>query len=332
MEKEKKPAIVVTGGGGYIGSILVEGLVLQGYPVLVVDNLQQGHRQAVDLGALLLQGPLGDSEFLEGVFRQHNVGAVMHLAAESQVGLSVKEPERFFEVNVSQGLSLLRAMLRAGVKRLIFSSTAAVYGEPASVPIPEEAPLLPVNAYGESKVMFERVLSWYGQAYGLRSISLRYFNAAGASQRFGEDHRPETHLIPIILKVALGQQDHLPIFGDDYDTPDGTCIRDYVHVIDIARAHILALERLDSLSGRCYNLGNGEGFSVQQVWEKAREVTAVDIPARVYPRRKGDPARLVASSARARAELGWQPQYRELGSIIESAWRWQKEHPMGYPE
>ena len=240
------------------------------------------------------------------------------------------DPKRFFQDNVIYGINLLDAMLKHNISRLIFSSTAAVYGEPKTTPIEEDHPLMPVNAYGESKLMFERILYWYGQAYGLKSISLRYFNAAGASEQYGYDHHPPTLLIPIVLKVALGQADYVHIFGTDYDTRDGSCIRDYIHVLDIATAHLLALKHLDSPGSKAYNLGSGEGYSVIEVVETARKVAGAEIPSQVSARRPGDPATLVASSRLAKSELGWQPKYPELEAIIESAWRWQEKHPHGY--
>jgi UDP-glucose 4-epimerase len=246
------------------------------------------------------------------------------------VEYSMIEPKRFFHHNIVGGINLLDTMWQHDVYRFIFSSSAAVYGEPQSIPIEESHPKAPVNAYGESKLMFERILEWYGRAYGLKFISLRYFNAAGASPRLGEDHRPETHLIPNVLRVALGQASEVPIFGTDYPTKDGSCVRDYVHVLDIARAHTFALKKLDNLSGKVYNLGNGNGYSVNEVVEAARRVTGAEIPKKACPRRQGDPAVLVASSELARSELGWEPEYPELESIIESAWRWMRAHPKGY--
>lgn len=323
--------ILVTGGAGYIGSILTEELVSQGHQVIVVDNLKQGHRAAVAPEAIFIQADLGDREALENVFRRHHIEAVMHLAADTSVEYSMVEPGRFFWNNVACGINLLECMLKHGVKRLVFSSSAAVYGQPEEVPVTEVAPTSPINSYGESKAMFERILHYYEQAYSLKSISLRYFNVAGASKRFGENHHPETNLIPKIIKVALGQQDYLPIYGADYDTKDGTCIRDYIHVLDIARAHILALNCLEqSARSEAYNLGDGEGHSVIEVIEAARRVTGAEIPVKVCPRRPGDPAKLVASYDLAKANMGWKPQHPELDSIIESAWKWKGEHPQGY--
>ncbi len=273
---------------------------------------------------------LCNSGALDEIFCRFRIDAVMHMAAETVVEHSMTDPRRYFETNIVGGINLLDTMLKHDVHKLVFSSSAAVYGEPQMIPIEETHPKEPVNAYGESKFMFERILRWYGSAYGLKSISLRYFNAAGASNCLGEDHRPETHLIPNVLKVALGRNSHVAIFGTDYPTKDGSCIRDYVHVLDIALAHILALDNLDKLSGRVYNLGNGEGYSVIEVIEAAGKITGTEIPTRSFPRRPGDPQVLVASSSLVRSELGWKPSYPELSSIVESAWRWQREHPYGY--
>ncbi len=322
--------ILVTGAAGYIGSIVTEQLLSQGHRVIALDNLQQGHREAVAHEAIFVEADLGDSEALAALFSRYAVESVMHLAAETVVEASMTDPAKFFRTNVLYGINLLDTMLRHNVNRLVFSSTAAVYGEPETFPVAESHPLQPVNAYGESKLMFERVLRWYGQAYGLRSLSLRYFNAAGASERYGCDRRPATHLIPIVLNVASGRGDAVSVYGTDYDTRDGTCVRDYIHVMDIAAAHLLALEHLDHPGNRAYNLGNGQGYSVLEVIEAARRVTGIDIPFRACPRRAGDPAALVASSARARSELGWQPKFPDLESMVESAWRWQCSHPQGY--
>jgi len=337
--------ILVTGGAGYVGSIVAEGLLKDGCDVLVLDNLQQGHRGAVPEGAEFVSADICDPASLEDVFRRHKFDAVMHMAAETAVEFSITDPWRYFQNNVVGGLNLLEAMRKHQVHKLVFSSSAAVYGEPESTPIVEEHPKAPINAYGETKLMFERILGWYRKAYGLKYISLRYFNAAGASKLLGENHRPETHLIPNILKATLIQppipnpqpqgpetrdSGFVSIFGTDYPTKDGTAIRDYIHVVDIARAHILALEKLEDLSGRAYNLGNGEGYSVLEVIETAKKVTGIDIPVKVGARRLGDPAVLVASSNLAKTELSWKPQLPELGGIIESAWIWMREHPDGY--
>jgi len=324
--------ILVTGEAGYIGSVLTEELIKEGYSVIALDNLQQGHRQAVHPEALFVPLDLRDVLGLIQLFERHPIEAVIHLAAETRIDLSMSDPAKFFLNNVAYGLNLLEVMLQHGVKKMLFSSTAAVYGEPEEVPIPEGAKERPVSPYGESKLMFERILSWYGEAYGLKYISLRYFNAAGCTSRLGEDHRPETHLIPNILKVALGQLPYVPIFGTDYDTPDGSCIRDYIHVADIAHAHILALRSLDKHNNRIYNLGNGKGYSVLQVIRTVEEVTGVKIPIQVKGRRKGDAARLVASSQLIYSHLGWEPKYPQLEAIISTAWEWHRRNPLGYLE
>ena len=323
--------ILVTGGAGYIGSIITEKLVAKGHQVIVLDNLKQGHRAAVVPEAILVEADIGDRETLEDVFNRYFIEAVMHLAAVTSVEYSIVEPGRFFWNNVACGINLLECMLKYRVKKLVFSSSCAVYGQPKEVPVTEVTPVKPINTYGDSKMMFERILHRYSEAYGLSSISLRYFNVAGASKRFGADHHPETSLIPNIIKVALGQQDYIPIFGADYDTPDGTCIRDYIHVLDIAQAHILTLNYFEENTGsKIYNIGNGEGYSVIEVIKAARRVTGAAITAKVRPKRPGDPARLVASSKLAEAQIGWKPKYPRLEDIIKSAWQWQKEHPQGY--
>ncbi len=354
--------ILVTGGAGYVGSVVAEELLKKDYQVLVLDNLQQGHKQAVPEGAEFVFANICDDDRLNEVFHHYSLNAVMHLAAESTVDYSVTDPGRYFWNNVAGGLHLLEIMRRHQVDKLIFSSSAAVYGEPRTIPIEESHPGIPVNAYGESKLMFERILDWYGRAYGLKYISLRYFNAAGASKLLGEDHRPETHLIPNVLKVALRTSDlglglryqsptPLPrytgikepgivsIFGNNYPTKDGSCIRDYIHVMDIAHAHILALKSLQSSVHRSqhavtntYNLGNGEGYSVLEVIETAKKITGINIPIKICARRPGDPAVLVASANLAKTELGWKPQFPKLETILESAWMWMKEHPEGYAE
>jgi UDP-glucose 4-epimerase len=324
-------SILVTGGAGYIGSVATEMLIEAGHEAVVYDSLVYGHREAVHPRAVFEEGDLADTARLNRVFETHSVDAVMHFAAHSIVPVSMRDPLPFVRDNVSNALNLLEAMASHDVDRFILSSTANVYGDPESVPILEEAKLAPSSPYGESKLMIERMLHWCEVRYGLRYASLRYFNAAGASDTYGEDHSPETHLIPLTLKVALGQKDHLEIYGDDYPTPDGTCVRDYIHVVDLAQAHVLALEALDR--GSCvYNLGNGQGFTVQEVVTTAREVTGHPIPAEIAPRRPGDPATLVASSDRIRRELHWQPRYPDLREIVESAWRWHQAHPDGYSQ
>lgn len=323
--------MLVTGGAGYIGSVATEELIEAGYDVVVYDNLTQGHRQAVHPQAVFVEADLSDREALNSVFAKHDIQAVMHFAAHSVVSFSMRDPLRFIRENVGHAINLLEAMAAHDVKRFILSSTANVYGDPERIPIREEDCLAPGSPYGESKLMIERILHWCEVRYGLRYASLRYFNAAGASEAYGEHHDPETHLIPLLLKVALGQREHLDIYGSDYPTRDGTCVRDYIHLIDLAQAHILALEALDKGS-RIYNLGNGEGFTVQEVVATAREVTGHPIPARIAPRRSGDPATLVASSEKIRRELGWEARTPDLREIIESAWRWQQAHPEGYAE
>lgn len=322
--------VLVTGGAGYIGSIITEELLNKGHQAIVLDNLQQGHKEAVPSGAEFILGDIGDPSILDNVFRQFKIDAVMHMAGETVVEYSITDPKRFFQNNIAGGINLLDAMLRHNINQLIFSSSAAVYGEPQTNSIEEDHPKNPINSYGESKIMFERIIEWHRRAYGLKYISLRYFNAAGASKFRGEDHSPETHLIPIILKKALNQNGSVSIFGRNYPTRDGSCIRDYVHVVDIARAHILAIEKLECLSGNVYNLGHGGGYSVIEVIEMAKAVTGVNIPVIDAPRRFGDPAILVASSNQAKLELNWKPEFPELKPIIESAWRWMKLHPEGY--
>jgi len=324
-------SMLVTGGAGYIGSVATEELIKAGYDVVVYDNPTQGHRQAVHPQAVFVEADLADRGALNSVFAEHDIQAVMHFAAHSVVSFSMRDPLRFIRENVGHAINLLEAMAAHDVKRFILSSTANVYGDPERIPIREEDGLAPGSPYGESKLMIERILHWCEVRYGLRFASLRYFNAAGASEAYGEHHDPETHLIPLLLKVALRQREHLDIYGSDYPTRDGTCVRDYIHLIDLAQAHILALEALDSGS-RIYNLGNGEGFTVQEVVATAREVTAHPIPARIAPRRSGDPATLVASSEKIRRELGWEARSPDLREIIESAWRWQQAHPEGYAE
>jgi UDP-glucose 4-epimerase len=322
--------ILVTGAAGYVGSICAELLVKLGHKVIALDNLSEGHRQAVPPQAVFLDGDLGDPLQLDRLFRSHSIDAVMHFAAECLVEKSVKEPSAFYLANVAYGINLLDAMARHGVNRLIFSSTAAVYGEPETAPIAEEHRTLPINPYGQSKLLFEQVLEGYRASTGLRFISLRYFNAAGASKDHGEDHRNETHIIPLLLHVALGQQSHFQVNGNDYPTPDGTCIRDYVHVLDIAEAHVLALKQIDRFSGQVFNVGNSQGYSVLEVIEAVRRVTGKSIATTFGPRRPGDPSVLVASSERIRRQLGWDPKYSDLDTIVETAWAWKQRFPFGY--
>lgn len=316
--------IAVTGGAGYIGSVVTEVLVQDDHDVLVLDNLVKGHRDAVTPRAALAEIDLLDGSAITAALREFRCDAVIHMAAASLVGESVTDPAKYYRQNVVAGLTLLDAMRDADVSQLVLSSTAAVYGEPAKQPIEEDDATAPTNPYGETKLALERMLRWYAGAYGLSSSSLRYFNAAGASAVSGERHDPETHLIPLVLEVAAGRRSHTTIFGDDYPTPDGTCVRDYVHVEDLARAHVLALGGLASPGTyRVYNLGcGGSGYSVQDVVVTATQVTGRQIPIRIAPRRPGDPARLVASSERIRQQLGWTPRYPELASIIASTWQW----------
>jgi UDP-glucose 4-epimerase len=323
--------VLVTGGAGYIGSVVAAELLRDGHDVVIYDNLARGHNAAVPRGATFIQGDLFNDEVLVRTLREHAVEAVMHFAALSLVGESVREPALYFRNNVAGTLHLLDAMRAADVGRLIFSSTAAVYGQPEATPITEHAALRPINPYGESKLMVETVLRRYDEAYGLRSVSLRYFNAAGAAGELGEDHHPETHLIPIILAVALGHAPSVPIYGTDYPTADGTAVRDYIHVADLARAHIMALD-VTRERRAVYNLGNGTGFSVRQVIEAARRVTGHPIPAEETARRAGDPAVLVASSARIQRDLGWHPQLPDVEQIIATAWDWHRAHPHGYAD
>ncbi|MGB9781255.1 UDP-glucose 4-epimerase GalE [Caldanaerobacter sp.] len=325
-------AILVCGGAGYIGSHAVYSLLKRNEKVVVVDNLATGHSESV-LGGKLYIGDLGDEDFLDKVFSENDIEAVMHFAASSLVGESVENPFKYYENNVCGTLSLLKAMKKHGVKKIVFSSTAAVYGEPERIPIKEEDKTEPTNPYGETKLAIEKMLKWADAAYGIKYVALRYFNVAGALEtgEIGEDHSPETHLIPIVLQVALGKRDKVMIYGDDYPTKDGTPIRDYIHVMDLVDAHILALEKLRKENkSDVYNLGNGEGFTVKEVIEVARKVTGHPIPAEVTGRRPGDPAVLVASSEKAMKDLGWRPKYASLEGIIESAWMWHKNHPNGF--
>jgi UDP-glucose 4-epimerase len=322
--------ILVTGAAGYVGSVVTERLTAAGYRVIALDNLQQGHRQALDSETHFICASLGDSAVVDDILSRYRIEAVMHFAADSLVAESVVNPQKYFHNNVVCGLNLLNSMVKHKVSKLVFSSSAAVYGIPESLPITEGAPPAPVNPYGECKLVFEKILKWYGAAYGLDAISLRYFNAAGATSAHGEHHEPETHLIPNVLKVALGKSHGVTIFGKDYETEDGTCVRDYVHVTDIADAHLKALNRIGGAGIRAYNLGSERGHSVLEVVRTAEMVTGVEIPVAFEPPRAGDPSVLVASSELARQELGWRPRYPELADIIESAWEWQKKFPNGY--
>lgn len=327
-------AILVTGGLGYVGSHAVKLLVDRGRQVVSLDNLAYGHVGAAS-GSEVVIGDIGDAKLLREVFGKYPIDAVMHFAAFAAVGESVEDPKKYYDNNVSKSLVLLSEMLAAGVKRMIFSSSAATFGEPQVVPIPEDHPKDPTNPYGRSKLMLEEILAEYDVAYGLKSVSLRYFNASGAdpSGTIGEDHTPEHHLIPLVLDVALGKRENIKIFGTDWPTPDGTCIRDYVHVTDLAEAHLLALEALESgASTTVYNMGNGNGYSVKEVISVAEDVTGKKINAVAAPRRAGDPARLVASSDKIKSELGWKPKYADLPTIIKTAWQWHVNHPNGYDD
>ena len=319
--------ILVVGGAGYIGSICAELLIDEGHDVVVFDNLTEGHRRAVDPRAQFIEGELADRAQTASVLKDGRPDAVMHFAASALVGESMTNPSKYFRNNISNGINLLDAMVAADVKRLVFSSTCATFGPPERIPLDETLPQCPINPYGESKLAFERVLRWYDEIHALRFVALRYFNAAGASEQFGEDHRTETHLIPNVLKVALGHKPHVEIYGTDYETPDGTCIRDYIHILDLARAHILAL---DSPRSEFYNLGTGGGSSVNEVIETCRKITGHAIPVVEKPRRAGDPPRLIAASAKIKKELGWRPQFEDLSAIVDSAWKWHLKFPTGY--
>lgn len=325
--------VLVTGGAGYIGSHVVRQLTARmGCEVVVVDNLQKGHGAALPSG-ILVKGDLADPRFLEELFSSHSFSGIVHLAADSLVGESVSDPAKYYQNNISSGLNLLQAARRHGIEHFVFSSSAAVYGEPESIPVMENQRTLPTNPYGWTKLQFEQILQDFARAYGMRFVSLRYFNAAGADPAgdIGEDHDPETHLIPIVLGVALGHRPHVEVFGTDYSTPDGTCIRDYIHVNDLADAHILALDALEAgAPGGIYNLGNGHGFSVKEVIAVAADVTGRRIATRFSSRRPGDPAVLVASSERIKKDLHWNPRFNRLNDIVATAWSWHCGHPNGY--
>lgn len=325
-------AILVTGGAGYIGSHTVAALLSQGKEVVVIDNLQSGHREAV-LGGKFYEGDLRDKSLLAKLFSENSIEAVIHFAANSLVGESMKAPVKYYDNNVYGTLCLLEAMDQADVRKIVFSSTAATYGEPEKVPIEESDPTRPTNVYGETKLTMERMMAWFDQVLGIKYVSLRYFNAAGAHDggKIGEDHRPESHLIPLIIEAALGKRPSIQVFGDDYSTPDGTCVRDYIHVSDLADAHLRAVAHLqEGGSSDIFNLGNGQGFSVKEVIETVKSVTGRDFPVVISPRRSGDPAVLIASSDKARSVLGWQPSRDKLEDIIQSAWQWHENHPNGY--
>lgn len=327
-------SVLVCGGAGYIGSHMTAELLERGKDAVIIDNFQKGHKEAV-LGGKIYKGDLRDTSFLDKVFTENEIDSVIDFAADSLVGESVAEPIKYFENNVGSTLNLLKAMKNHGVKYIVFSSTAATYGEPDNIPIREEDKTVPTNPYGETKLTVEKILKWCDNAYGIKYTALRYFNAAGAhiNGKIGEDHRPETHLIPLVIQAALKQRDKIMIFGDDYNTEDGTCVRDYIHVTDLANAHLLALDRLQNGGdSKIYNLGNGKGFSVREVIDIARRVTGREIKEEITKRRAGDPAVLVASSQKAIKELGWKPKYNSLETIIETAWKWHMNHPNGYEE
>jgi UDP-glucose 4-epimerase len=321
--------VFVTGGAGYIGSVCVEELLNAGHQVTVFDNLTEGHRSAVDPRAKFIAGCFSDAALIKRAVAQARAEAILHFAANALVGESMTNPSKYFRNNVANGLNLLDAAVAGGVKKFVFSSTCATYGPPDRVPMTEDLPQRPINPYGESKLMFEKILQWYHQLHGLEFIAFRYFNAAGATEKFGEHHRIETHLIPNVLKVPLKQAAQCEIYGTDYPTPDGTCIRDYIHIVDLAQAHILGLA-----PGKTgfYNLGNGDGYSVKQVIQMCEKVTGTKIPAIEKPRRPGDPPKLVAAATKAFTELGWKPKYPKLEDIVATAWAWHQKHPTGYPD
>ena len=321
--------IFVVGGAGYIGSVCAELLLDEGHEVAIFDNLTEGHRRAVDPRAIFIQGELADRMRVQAALSDARPDAVMHFAANALVGESMRDPSKYFRNNICNGLNLLDAMIAARVQRIVFSSTCAIFGPPERLPIDEATPARPINPYGESKLAFEKILQWYDRIHALKFVSLRYFNAAGATKNFGEDHRQETHLIPNVLKVALGQKPDVEIYGTDYETPDGTCVRDYIHIVDLAWAHILAL---DASSSGFYNLGTGGGSSVRDVVAACAKVTGRKIATIEKPRRPGDPPRLIASSKKIKKELGWQPQFQSLEAIIESAWKWHEKFPCGYED
>jgi len=321
--------IFAVGGAGYIGCVCAELLLNEGHEVIIFDNLTEGHRRAVDSRATFIQGELAERAQIQAALSNTRPDAVMHFAANALVGESMRNPSKYFRNNVCNGLNLLDAMVTTGVRRIVFSSTCAIFGLPERLPIDETTPASPINPYGESKLAFEKVLRWYDQIHGLKFVSLRYFNAAGATQNFGEDHRQETHLIPNVLKVALGQKPNVEIYGTNYETPDGTCIRDYIHIVDLARAHILALGATNSA---LYNLGTGGGSSVREVIAACGKITGRNVGTIEKPRRPGDPPRLIASSEKIKNELGWQPQFQSLEAIVESAWKWHEKFPRGYED
>ena len=324
--------VLVTGGAGYIGSVVVEMLLQQKFTVVVVDSLIEGHRSAIPYDIPFYKEDIGNREVIKKIFIENKIDAVIHMAGETLVSKSMTHPEDYFKVNVAKGIELLEAMREAGTKRIIFSSTAALFGNPEFTPITEEHPTNPINAYGRSKLMFEQMLEWYDKVHDFKYICLRYFNAAGATAEHGEHHPVETHLIPIVLQTALGQRDHVDIYGTDYDTKDGTCVRDYIHVEDLAMVHVEALRKMDDIGSRKLNLGNGEGYSVKEVIEAAREITGHPIPARQSNRRQGDPGTLVAASDRTHELIGVYPKYPDIKEIIQAAWNWHSKNPTGYKD
>jgi UDP-glucose 4-epimerase len=319
--------ILLTGGAGYIGSACTEYLLDLGYEIVVIDSLATGHRDAIDKRAEFIKGDLADRDFTIATLKRVKPDGLMHFAAFSLVGESMTNPGKYFQNNLGAGINLLDGAIAAGTQKFVFSSTCATYGEPEKIPIVETEKQKPINAYGESKLMFEKALHWYSQIYGLKYSALRYFNAAGATKNFGEDHNPETHLVPLVLQCATGRRDSITVFGNDYPTKDGTCIRDYIHILDLAQAHELALH---SEENGAYNLGTGNGYSVMDVIETARSVTGKNIKAKIIERRPGDPPKLIGSSELARQKLGWKPKFENIDSVIESAWKWTLKFPAGY--
>jgi UDP-glucose 4-epimerase len=324
--------LLVSGGAGYIGSVCVEELIRKNYRVIVIDDLREGHRIAVSPEADFYEGDFGNRELLETIFRNHNIEAVIHFAAETTVEISMRDPHLYFQNNVVNGLVLLDVMKKYHCRKIIFSSTAAIFGSPEYIPIDEKHPKAPINAYGESKAMFEKILDWYHMSYGFQFNAFRYFNAAGATIRYGEAHKHETHLIPMIIEAALGKRENIYIFGSDYETKDGTCVRDYLHVVDIAQAHILGLKNLNDRPAAKYNLGNGSGFTNLEVLNAVEKISGRKVPHEFADRRSGDPDKLIALPELAKAELGWNPKYKSLESIIGSALEWHEKHPYGYEE
>ena len=321
--------ILVAGGAGYIGSCTTEYLLERGHEICVFDALLNGHRQAVDPRAKFVKGNLEDFSAIDNAIRDFQPEGVIHFAAFIEVGESMKLPGKYFRNNVANAMNLAEACAKNGVRKIVFSSTAATYGMPKNVPIKETEPTIPINPYGESKLMFEKILRWYHDIHGLQYTALRYFNAAGATPVHGEDHHPETHLIPLVMQAAEGKRPKISVFGTDYDTPDGTCIRDYIHVLDLAQAHLLALENHDS---GAFNLGTGQGHSVKSIIDTVKKVTGLDFPVEYAERRPGDPARLIADSTAAKTVLGWKPQYDDINAIVESAWKWRRLYPNGYQD